>query len=151
MLSMTTKIRRAAALAAVMALPLAACSEDSTGSGDHAQVAAVRLTVGAQSVTVTAEGVQTGALAVSEGATNVTVTWLDNGGAAIASFEQEVELQAGNATGTTGLSFIASSLTEGVLTATSTGQKTLRVVLAHDDHADFAENVTLTVNPTEVG
>ena len=150
MLSTTKKIRRAAAVAALLMLPLAACGEDSTGS-DHAQVAAVRLTVGAQSVTVTAEGVQTGALAVSEGATNIVVTWLDNGGGAIASFDQEVELQAGNATGSTGLSFIASSLTEGVLTATSTGQKTLRVVLAHDDHADFAENVTITVNPTEVG
>ncbi len=151
MSSMTTKIRLAAVLAAAMALPLGACSESSTGSGDHAQVAAVRLTVGAQNVTVSSEGVQTGTLVVREGATNVTVAWLNGAGGVIASFEQEVELQAGNGTGTTGLTFIASSLTDGVLTATSTGSKTLRVVLAHDDHADFAENVTLTVNPPEVG
>lgn len=150
MLSTTNKIRRAAALAALLVLPLAACGKDATG-GDHAQVAAVRLTVGAQSVTVSAQGVQTGSLAVPEGASNVTVTWLDAGGGAIASFEQEVELQAAAAAGTTGLTFITSSLTEGVLTATSTGQKSLRVVLAHDDHADFAQNVTITVNPTEVG
>lgn len=150
MLSMTRKIRHSAVLAVLLALPVAACGDDPTGS-EHAEPAAVRLTVGAQSVTVSVQGVQTGALAVPNGASNVTVTWLDSGGGVIEEFEQGLLLQVTAAAGTSGVTFTASGVHEGVLTGTTTGQKTLRVVLAHGDHADFAQNVTITVNPTDVG
>lgn len=150
MQSMTKKIRRGAALAALLALPLTACGDDST-SPQHAEPAGVRLTVGAQSVSVNLQGTQTGTLTVPQGANTVTVTWLDAGGSAIAEFEQAVTLQILAGTGTTGVTFTASSVTDGVLTATTTGQKTLRVILAHGDHADFGQNVTITVNETAVG
>lgn len=150
MLSMTRKIRHSAILAVLLALPMAACEGDATGTG-HAEPAAVRLTVGAQSVTVSAQGVQTGALAVPNGASNVTVVWLDAGGGTIAEFEQALLLQVTAAAGTSGVTFTATGIHEGVLTGSTTGQKTLRVVLAHGDHADFAQNVTVTVNPTDVG
>jgi type 1 fimbria pilin len=141
----STKIRRVVMVAA-LALPLAACDNDPTGGEEHADVSAVRLTVGAQSVTVNSQGTQTGTLTVPQGASNVTVTWLDDDGDAITEFEEELTLQVAAVAGTTGVTFVASSRTAGVLTATSAGQKSLRVSLLHDDHPDFAQNVTITVS-----
>lgn len=140
----STKIRRVA-MAAALALPLAACDDDTTGP-EHAEVSAVRLTVGGQNVTVSSQGAQTGALTVPRGATNVTVTWLDDDGDAITEFEEELTLQIAPATGTAGVTFATTNRTSGVLTTTTAGQKTLRVSLMHDDHPDFAQNVTITSN-----
>lgn len=139
-----SKMRRAApVLFAALALSLGACDPESPTRNDHPDVAAVRLTVGAQTVTVTESG-QTGTLTVPQGQSTVNITWLDSSGSTI-SFNQVVTLQIVSVTAGTGVSFAASGVLGGLLTATSAGQKSMRVRLIHGDHPDFEATMNFTV------
>lgn len=141
-----SKIRRAApVLAAVLALSLGACGDDSTGNGgSHPDVAAVRITFGAQSVTVNEAGVHTGSLTVPVGDNAVAVAWISSAGAVIPSFSQVVTLQIVPVGTGTGVSFEAAGVTGGRLGVTSPGAKTVTVRFLHGDHADFQTNLNFT-------
>jgi hypothetical protein len=141
--SIASRAVRLLAVTAVVA-GVAACERTPTGE-DHAEVAAVRLTVGAQSVTVNAAGTQTGALTLAQGTHAVVVSYLDVGGDPVDEVEEDLSLQIVTVGGTTGVTFAANGLFAGTLSATSAGQKTLSVRLMHGDHPDFAQNVVITV------
>lgn len=140
---LSTRAVRLFAAAALVA-GAAACDRSPTGE-DHAEAAAVRLTVGNQVVTVTAAGAQTGTLTLPQGTHTVAVAFLDAGMDPITDFEDGLSLQVVPVSGTTGVSFTASGLTGGTLTASTPGQKTVSVRLMHGDHPDFAQNVVFTV------
>lgn len=140
-----SKIRRAVPVLCA-ALALGACEIDPVIDAEHPDVAAVRLTAGAQSTTVTEAGVQTGSLNVPQGENAVTVEWLNSAGAATTPESRRVLTLQVVPVGTgTGISFLASGIIGGRLTATSPGQKTITVRLFHGDHPDFEQNVNLTV------
>lgn len=130
--------------AAALVAGAAACDRSPTGE-DHAEAAAVRLTVGNQVVTVTAAGSQAGTLTLPQGTHAVAVAFLDAGLNPITDFEDGLSLQVVPVSGTTGVSFAATGLTGGTLTASTAGQKTMSVRLMHGDHPDFAQNVVFTV------
>jgi hypothetical protein len=141
-----SKIRRAApVLVAALSLSLGACEGDSTGNGgNHPDVSAVRLTLGAQTVTVNEAGVQTGSLTLPAGDNAMAVAWLSASGAVIPSFSQILTLQIVPVGNGTGVSFEAAGLFGGRLTSTTPGAKTVTVRLLHGDHADFTQNLTFT-------
>lgn len=139
-----SKIRRAAPVLAAVLL-LGACEGDSTGGGNHPDVAAVRLTVGAQSVTLNESGAQTGSLTLPQGDNVVAVAWLNAAGTVIPSFSQVLTLQIVPLTTGTGVSFEAAGITGGRLNLTSSGARTVTVRLLHGDHPDFEENLSFTV------
>jgi hypothetical protein len=130
--------------AALLVAGASACDRSPT-DGDHADAAAVRLTVGAQVLTVTAAGAQTGTLTLAQGAHAVAVTWLDASLNAITDLDSDLSLQILAAAGTSGVTFAPNGLYAGTLTASSAGQKTMSVRLMHGNHADFAQSVTFTV------
>lgn len=140
-----SKVRRAVpVLAAVLAL--AACEGNSTGSGNHPDLAAVQISANEQTVTVTSTGVQTGSLTVGVGDTPVTVQWVNSAGAVFTPTAERVLTMQIIPVGTgTGVSFVPSGISGGRLNATSTGQKTVSVRFLHGDHTDFLQNVTFTV------
>jgi hypothetical protein len=147
--TMQERSRRRASLAATLALVVAlpACDRTPTGGG-HADVGAVRLTIGAQAqvVTVTAAGVQTPAtFSLAAGAHAVTVTWLDVGGNAITGLGSQFSLAILPGAGVQGVAFSASGLYAGTLTLTGTGAKSMVVRLIDRDHADFSQSVSFTV------
>ena len=132
------------ATAAALLAGTAACDRSPTG-GDHADAAAVRLTVGAQTLTVTSTGAQTGTLELPQGNHTVVVAWLEADGDVIADPGSGLSLQIVPAGGTSGVTFTPSGLFGGTLSATTAGQKTMSVRLMHGTHADFSQTVSFTV------
>jgi hypothetical protein len=143
----TSSTRRAARILAgiaLMAASTAACDRSPTRS-DHADVAAVRLTVGAQVVTVTSTGAQTGALALPVGTHAVAVAWLDASGGVVTDLGSGKSLMVVPGAGITDVSFAASGNFAGQMTLAGSGARTVVVRLMHGNHADFSQTVAFTV------
>ena len=144
---------RRAALVAVAALALGACSED---EHDHeAEVDFMRVTVGAQQVMVNSTGAVTGGpISITSGAaTNVTVAFLD-AAMADALAEHADDYQA-NVTTPAGITFTRTGPFTGTLTGTVAGTVNVSFTLFHleENHEDFGPfpvPVTVTVPPTVV-
>lgn len=136
---------------AVLALLAGGACDRSPTDADHADVAGVRLTIGAGAgtvVTVNAAGQQTPAsLQLPQGTHPVVVTWLDASGNAIASLGSGKTLAVVEGAGAagTGVSFTPNGLFAGTLQLTAAGSKSMVVRLMHGAHADFAQNVAFTV------
>lgn len=145
----STKLRRWAGFAAVVALAAtaSACSDDPTGEEPEPEVAYVRITVGSQSVTVNAGGTQTGTLTVPRGQSAVTVAYFrdDNTVEDLVSSD-EFEFRLVPRTGTAGVTFTSSGAFGGTLNTSTAGQKSLDVELYHleEGHPDFTTILTLT-------
>lgn len=129
--------------AAALVSGAAACDRTPT-DGDHAEVAAVRLSVGGQAVTVTDAGVQTGSLTLAQGTHLVAVTWLDAQMNTITELESDLSLDVVQTAGS-GVTFTPQGLFGGTLAASAAGTQTVSVRLMHGNHPDFAQNVTFTV------
>lgn len=145
----STKLRRWAGLAAVVALTATAgaCSDDPTGEESEPEIAYARISVGGQSVTIDDTGTQTGTLTVPRGQSVVTVAYFrDNNQAEdmVTSAEFEVRLVA--RTGTSGVTFTPNGAFGGTLNTTTAGAKSLDLQLFHleEGHADFNKILTLT-------
>lgn len=138
---------RAFRAVAVLGLLAGGACERNPIESDHAEVAAVRLTIGtaATVVTVNAAGQQTPtSVQLAQGTHAVVVAWLDAGGQVIDDVETDLTLSIAPVAGG-GVVFTADGLYAGTLQLTASGQKTVSVRLMHGDHADFAQNVTFTV------
>jgi len=134
-------------VAALALLSVVAACKDSTGSDPEPEIASVRITVGAQVVTISETGQQTGTLSVPLTSTPVAVAWLRADGSVdpvVNSAEFEVRMLP---QGSTGITFTPAGPFAGTLTATTSGQKTVRVQLYHleEQHDEFGQNLTLTV------
>jgi hypothetical protein len=152
MLSQIRSVRRAA-LVAVAALAVGACSED---EHDHeAEVDFMRVTVGAQQVMVNSTGAVTGGpISVTSGAaTAVTVAFLD-ADMADALAEHADDYQA-NIAVPAGMTFTRTGPFTGTLTGSVAGTSNVSFTLFHieENHEDFGPfnvPVTVTVPPTVV-
>lgn len=150
---MQNVLSRTLRFAAVAGLLAAGACERNPAGSDHADVAAVRLTIGAGAgtvVTVNAAGQQApapAALHLAQGTHAVVVTWLDASGNAVTSLGSGMTLAVVEGAGAagTGVTFTPSGLFAGTLQLTAAGQKSMVVRLMHGAHADFAQNVAFTV------
>lgn len=143
--SLARTLRAAATLALVGFA--AACDGSSTTSDPEPNVATVRVTVGAQVVNISETGQQTGTLTIAQGTTPVTVAWLRADGSVdpvVNSEDFEVRMIA---QGSSGITFTPAGPFAGTLSATSSGQKVVKVQLFHleEAHDEFGQNLTLTV------
>lgn len=144
---MRSILPRAFRAGAVLSLLAAGACERNPTDADHAEVAAVRLTIGAAAtvVTVNAAGQQTpAAVQLAQGTHAVVVAWLDAGGQVIDDVEPDLALEIASVAGG-GVTFTPNGLYAGTLQIAGAGQKTVAVRLMHGAHADFAQNVTFTV------
>lgn len=149
MLSQIRPVRRAA-LVAVAAFALGACSEN---DHDHeAEVDFMRVTVGAQEVMVNSTGAVTGGpIRITSGAaTNVTVAFLDAAMAdALAEHADDYQV---NITAPAGMTFSRTGPFTGTLTGTVTGTVNVSFTLfhieeTHEDFGPFPVPVTVATPP----
>ena len=144
----TTKLRRWAGFAAVVALTAtaSACSDDPTGEEPEPEVAFVRVTVGGQSVTV-GGGSQTGTITVPRGQSTVTVAYFrDDNSVEDRVSSTQFEFRLNPRAGTSGVTFTPNGDAGGTLNTTTAGQKSMDVELFHleEGHPDFNAILTLT-------
>ena len=115
----------------LLAGAIAACDDDPVDPGhdDGEEVSTIRLTIGTQVLNIV-DGQSTGTATVSVGTTPVSVVFLADDGDTIDLHADEFEIRITPAA-QSGLTFTRTSAFAGNLQATSTGTKTLQIILYH--------------------